>query len=245
MAAALLAFSLSIDDYVVTSFTAGPTQTFPLFIYGSQLRGIPVQVNVIGTIIFVVAVGSRAADHAVAATGRGSRLCCQHRSLTQRVPTSGGISHARHRPDPRPTAAPLPDHAVVPAGLGPHHEPRRRPRRGVVADHPRRRAVPRLLLGDRRHQHGPCPSAGGGRDRRAGHEAAPRPAEHRVPRARPAAVRPAAQRCCPAARGRRSSRTRARRRSRPPSSSRASRPAGRRSWRSATATTAGPPRRWR
>ena len=33
------------------------TQTFPLFIYGSQLRGIPVQVNVIGTIIFVVAVG--------------------------------------------------------------------------------------------------------------------------------------------------------------------------------------------
>ncbi len=56
MAAALLAFSLSIDDYVITSFTAGQTQTFPLFIYGSQLRGIPVQVNVVGTIIFVVAV---------------------------------------------------------------------------------------------------------------------------------------------------------------------------------------------
>ena len=57
MAAALLAFSLSIDDYVITSFTAGTTQTFPLFIYGSQLRGIPVQVNVIGTMIFVIAVG--------------------------------------------------------------------------------------------------------------------------------------------------------------------------------------------
>jgi spermidine/putrescine transport system permease protein len=57
MAAALLAFSLSIDDYVVTSFTAGQTETFPLFIYGSQLRGIPVQVNVIGTMIFVIAVG--------------------------------------------------------------------------------------------------------------------------------------------------------------------------------------------
>jgi len=57
MAAALLAFSLSIDDYVITSFTAGTTQTFPLFIYGSQLRGIPVQVNVIGTMIFVTAVG--------------------------------------------------------------------------------------------------------------------------------------------------------------------------------------------
>ena len=56
MAAALLAFSLSIDDYVITSFTAGTTQTFPLFIYGSQLRGIPVQVNVIGTMIFATAV---------------------------------------------------------------------------------------------------------------------------------------------------------------------------------------------
>ena len=56
VAAALLAFSLSIDDYVVTSFTSGATQTFPLYIYGAQLRGIPVQVNVIGTIIFVSAV---------------------------------------------------------------------------------------------------------------------------------------------------------------------------------------------
>ncbi|MEP6638050.1 MAG: ABC transporter permease [Chloroflexota bacterium] len=57
VAAALLAFSLSIDDYVVTSFTSGATQTFPLYIYGAQLRGIPVQVNVIGTIIFASAVG--------------------------------------------------------------------------------------------------------------------------------------------------------------------------------------------
>jgi spermidine/putrescine transport system permease protein len=57
IAAALLAFSLSIDDYVITAFTSGQTQTFPIYIYGSQLRGIPVQVNVIGTIIFVTAVG--------------------------------------------------------------------------------------------------------------------------------------------------------------------------------------------
>jgi spermidine/putrescine transport system permease protein len=56
IAAALLAFSLSIDDYVITAFTSGQTETFPLFIYGSQLRGIPVQVNVIGTMIFVSAV---------------------------------------------------------------------------------------------------------------------------------------------------------------------------------------------
>jgi spermidine/putrescine transport system permease protein len=56
VAGGLLAFSLSIDDYVVTAFTSGQTETFPLYIYGSQLRGIPVQVNVIGTMIFVVAV---------------------------------------------------------------------------------------------------------------------------------------------------------------------------------------------
>jgi spermidine/putrescine transport system permease protein len=56
IAAALLAFSLSIDDYVITAFTSGQTETFPLYIYGSQLRGIPVQVNVIGTMIFVSAV---------------------------------------------------------------------------------------------------------------------------------------------------------------------------------------------
>lgn len=58
VAAALLAFSLSIDDFVVTNFTAGKTQTFPMFIYAKARIGIPVQVNVIGTIIFLVAVGS-------------------------------------------------------------------------------------------------------------------------------------------------------------------------------------------
>ena len=56
VAAALLAFSLSIDDYVITALTSGQTDTFPLYIYGAELRGIPVQVNVIGTIIFVTAV---------------------------------------------------------------------------------------------------------------------------------------------------------------------------------------------
>jgi len=57
IAAALLAFSLSIDDYVITAFTAGQTVTFPLYIFGAQQRGIPVQVNVIGTVIFLTAVG--------------------------------------------------------------------------------------------------------------------------------------------------------------------------------------------
>jgi spermidine/putrescine transport system permease protein len=58
IAAALLAFSLSIDDFVITNFTAGKTQTFPMFIYAKSRIGIPVQVNVIGTCIFLIAVGS-------------------------------------------------------------------------------------------------------------------------------------------------------------------------------------------
>jgi len=58
MAAALLAFSLSIDDFVITNFTAGQTVTFPMYIYGSYRIGVPVQVNVIGTIIFLAAVGA-------------------------------------------------------------------------------------------------------------------------------------------------------------------------------------------
>ena len=58
IAAALLAFSLSIDDFVITNFTSGNTQTFPMYIYAASRIGIPVQVNVIGTIIFLVAVGA-------------------------------------------------------------------------------------------------------------------------------------------------------------------------------------------
>ncbi len=57
LSAALLAFSLSIDDYVITSFTAGRTSTFPIYIWGSARVGIPVQVNVIGTAFFIIAVG--------------------------------------------------------------------------------------------------------------------------------------------------------------------------------------------
>jgi len=56
IAAALLAFSLSIDDFVITNFTAGRTQTFPMFIYAQAKVGVPVQVYVIGSIIFLVAV---------------------------------------------------------------------------------------------------------------------------------------------------------------------------------------------
>lgn len=56
MAGALLAFALSIDDYVVTSFVNGSTMTFPLWIIGSVKTGIPPQVNVMGTLIFGIGV---------------------------------------------------------------------------------------------------------------------------------------------------------------------------------------------
>lgn len=56
LAAALLAFALSIDDFVITQFTSGQTVTFPLWVYGASRVGVPPEVNVMGTIIFVVAI---------------------------------------------------------------------------------------------------------------------------------------------------------------------------------------------
>jgi spermidine/putrescine transport system permease protein len=53
IAAGMLAFAMSIDDYVITSFVAGPTVTFPLFVYGAAKVGLPPQVLCFGTIIFV------------------------------------------------------------------------------------------------------------------------------------------------------------------------------------------------
>ncbi|MFB7027978.1 MULTISPECIES: ABC transporter permease [unclassified Streptomyces] len=56
-AGALLAFALSFDDFIITNFNAGPsTVTFPMFVWGSAQRGTPVQINVIGTAMFVLAV---------------------------------------------------------------------------------------------------------------------------------------------------------------------------------------------
>ncbi|MFN2594607.1 MAG: ABC transporter permease [Actinomycetota bacterium] len=53
LAGALLAFALSIDDYIITSFVAGQTQMFPTWVFGASRLGIPPQVNVMGTLIFV------------------------------------------------------------------------------------------------------------------------------------------------------------------------------------------------
>jgi len=56
VAASLLAFALSIDDFVVSNFNSGTTVTFPLFIFGAAQRGIPVEVYVIATLLFMATI---------------------------------------------------------------------------------------------------------------------------------------------------------------------------------------------
>lgn len=85
--AALLGFSLSFDDFIISFFNAGTVVTFPIYIWGAAQRGIPVQVNALATLVFVVALlivltsqfvsyrkrkaleGGVDSDSAVAATG--------------------------------------------------------------------------------------------------------------------------------------------------------------------------------
>ena len=57
VAAALLSFSLSFDDFIVSNFTAGQSVTFPIFIYGSKLKDFPAQLFVVGSLMFIVSVG--------------------------------------------------------------------------------------------------------------------------------------------------------------------------------------------
>jgi spermidine/putrescine transport system permease protein len=57
VAAALLSFSLSFDDFIVTNFNSGSTVTFPMYVWGASQRGIPPQINVIGTFMFLISFG--------------------------------------------------------------------------------------------------------------------------------------------------------------------------------------------
>ena len=71
VAAALLAFSLSIDDFIITNFTSGLVNTFPVWVWGTIRNNLPPQVHVIGTAIFLIAVGGVALS--VWLGGRGNR----------------------------------------------------------------------------------------------------------------------------------------------------------------------------
>jgi spermidine/putrescine transport system permease protein len=57
LSAALLGFALSVDDFVVTYFNSGGTQTFPLFVWGAARVSVPPQVNVIASAFFLIALG--------------------------------------------------------------------------------------------------------------------------------------------------------------------------------------------
>ncbi len=57
LAAALLSFSLSIDDYIITLFVRGSVETFPLYIAGAIERGISPQINVLASMVLLVSVG--------------------------------------------------------------------------------------------------------------------------------------------------------------------------------------------
>jgi spermidine/putrescine transport system permease protein len=61
VSAALLSFSLSFDDFIITNLNSGQSVTFPMFIYGAAQRGVPMQVNVVGTAMFVIAIAIVAA----------------------------------------------------------------------------------------------------------------------------------------------------------------------------------------
>lgn len=56
IAGAMLAFALSIDDFITTEFTSGSFVTYPLWIWSVSRQGLPPQVNVMGSIIFAAGV---------------------------------------------------------------------------------------------------------------------------------------------------------------------------------------------
>jgi spermidine/putrescine transport system permease protein len=70
--AALLAAALSVDDYVITSFNAGQTLTFPLFIFGATRQGVPPEVNVLASGLLFLVLGLMAVN-LVVQRARGRR----------------------------------------------------------------------------------------------------------------------------------------------------------------------------
>ena len=93
-AAALLAVALSVDDYVITSFNAGQTITFPLFIFGAARQGVPPAVNVLATGLLFVVLGLLAVNVMVqrrlarrdAAPPGGRRVAGPHTYCSDSVP---------------------------------------------------------------------------------------------------------------------------------------------------------------
>lgn len=62
LAGFLLAFVLSLDDFVITNFVSGSTQTFPIWVFGATRIGLPPQVNVMGTLLFSAGIVAAVAN---------------------------------------------------------------------------------------------------------------------------------------------------------------------------------------
>jgi len=56
VAAALLSFALSFDDFIITRFNNGPVETFPVYVYTAAARGLPAEANVIASAVFLLAI---------------------------------------------------------------------------------------------------------------------------------------------------------------------------------------------
>lgn len=56
VAAAMLAFALSLDDFIITYFNAGAESTYPLYVNAAVKNGLPPQVNVLATAILVISL---------------------------------------------------------------------------------------------------------------------------------------------------------------------------------------------
>ena len=105
-----------------------PSSTFPIWVWASIRNNLPPQIHVIGTMVFVGAVGLVALSTLYERRVGAARPTHRQRGggpSGRGAPGGPGMTTIDRAAEP----VTLPDHAVVPAGLGPHHEPRRRPRR--------------------------------------------------------------------------------------------------------------------
>ena len=87
----LLAFVLSLDDFVITNFVQGPTNTFPTWVYGASRLGVPPHVNVWGTVLFTIGILVAVAN-----------LITSGRSTRKRSAMGASPFRRRARREPRP-----------------------------------------------------------------------------------------------------------------------------------------------
>jgi spermidine/putrescine transport system permease protein len=89
---AMLAFALSIDDFVISNFNSGTTVTFPLYIFGAAQRGIPVEVNVIAMMLFFTTVS--AMGYATWQQRRAEKMAAvrPEQETTMAIPAAGSAS---------------------------------------------------------------------------------------------------------------------------------------------------------